>query len=65
MKVLRCKHWRYMKRRLQQFAKAHKKKYEEGGDGDLSGRLIWREGNRKHVFNDGEARWCEGVWCAR
>ena len=44
IKVLRGKHWRYMKRRLENFAKAYKKEY----GGDVSGRLIWREGNRKH-----------------
>ena len=65
IKVLRGKHWRYMKRRLEQFAKANSRK----GEADLSARLIWREGNRKQVVNGPEAsRWAEGwtwrVWCA-
>jgi len=65
IKVLRGKHWRYMKRRLEQFAKANKKKCEEGEDGDLSGRLIWVEGNRKNQAEPPQrGSWCEGVFCA-
>ena len=61
IKVLRGKHWRYMKRRLGQFAKAYKKKW----GADLSGRLIWREGNRKHqVEQPWGGCWCDGVTCA-
>ena len=65
IKVLRCKHWRYMKRRLEQFAKANSRM----GEGDLSARLIWREGNRKDVVDEPENElWAEGgtwrVWCA-
>ena len=68
IKVLRGKHWRYMKRRLEQFAKAYSKKRPDG-EGDLSARLIWRKGNRKQVFDSGPlAFWAEGltwrVWIA-
>ena len=45
IKVLRGMHWRYMKKRLELFAKANSRK----GGADLSARLVWREGNRKHV----------------
>ena len=67
IKVLRGKHWRYMKRRLEQFAKAMSK--WQGGEADLSARLIWREGNRKDVVDEPENElWAEGgtwrVWCA-
>ena len=68
IKVLRGKRWRYMKRRLEQFGKAMSK--WQGGEADLSARLIWREGNRKAVVDEPEdLRWAEGwtwrVWCAR
>ena len=71
IKVLRGKHWRYMQRRLAQFAKANKKKCEQGADADLSARLIWRVGNRKGEIDEPEdLRWAQGwaqgwsVWCA-
>ena len=61
IKVLRGKHWRYMKRRLEQFSKKHREEYGEA----LSGRLIWREGNRKHqVEQPWGGCWCDGVFCA-
>ena len=70
IKVLRGKHWRYMKRRLEQFAKANKKKCDTPGeDADLSARLIWRVGYRKGEIDEpDDLRWAHGwtwsVWCA-
>ena len=61
IKVLRGKNWRYMKRGLEQFSKKHREEYGEA----LRGRLIWREGNRKHqVENPGLAVWCENPVCS-
>ena len=48
IKVLRGCRWRYMKKRLEKFAKANSRKW----GGNLSARLVWREGNRKHVVED-------------